>query len=136
MSFNDVAKQIVLAYLRSGVEIEPKPREDCEQAAKDDEPVTYEVNVSVACQFEDTAWDYLEDPVYHQEFGSFEEAKKAYYNLGYVDSQSIAERFHKKYPECISFELETSITESGCDFSWADGTEWFDNDNIWSADDE
>ena len=34
----------------------------------------YEVNVSIACQFDDTGWDYLYDPVYTKSFETFEEA--------------------------------------------------------------
>ena len=98
--------------------------------------MSYQVCVSIACQFDDTNYDYLDDPVYIEWFDDYEKAQNAYYTMGGIDKHEVAERFRANFPECVAFDAEVSITKDGCDFGFVDDVEWFDVECIWSNDEK
>lgn len=92
----------------------------------------YTVNVVVACQFDDTGWDYLYDPIYTKSFDTIEEAEKVFEILTPYD-YDYGKMLHENDDcGCIAFELETTITEDDSDFAIADGYEYFENMRIWT----
>lgn len=95
--------------------------------------MAYMVNIIVACQFDDSGWDYLDEPIYRKNFDTMNEAVEAYFDMGGIDKNKIANEYRSKFPECKAFEIETTISEDG-DYAFADGCEWFDNERIWTAD--
>lgn len=94
--------------------------------------MAYTVNVSIACQFDDTSWDYMDKPVYTESFDDFDAALFAYYDMGGVDMGDVAERFHAMLPDCKAFEAEVTITKDDCGLGWVDDVEWFENERIWT----
>ena len=97
----------------------------------------YEANVSMAFQFEDTGWDYLEEPLFNKSFETHEEAEEALCEyMRSDDLKDAADRLAKKHRDyVIAMEAEESITEDGYEFTQSDEGEYFDNTNVWTRED-
>lgn len=89
----------------------------------------YTVNVIVACQFDDTGWDYLDNPLYRYNCDSWDEAVDEFAANGHVSKDAVVEAYRRDYPECMAFELEASIYKDG---ELLD--DWFCNERIWTKD--